>query len=351
MTKLNAVVGQERAGQMLLSAYAGGHLAHAYILLGSAIAGGRELVLALAQAIACPETGPLGGCGECKTCSQITRGTFPDYVELVAKGQEIKVVQVRDLIDWISLSPYKSPLKLAVIVDGDRLNDESSNCLLKTLEEPPSKSMLIILAENLRNLLPTIVSRCQIIRLAPPAAERLLPIFLSAGLSEEHANTLARRSRTSEDPKSSWETLEAARGIARQLLAVMWAKPGGSPLEIVDKLKMLKKKKVEEKEENPEETGGIGKATSEKLSRDDLREILSEMGWWLRDLCWLSNGGNPTEVSNPDALLELHTDLTATQGHDLLHAWETVTKAERKTDHNAHVKLTLDELLMRLREC
>ena len=327
--QLTDIAGQRRAGQMLFSAWQGGHLAHAYILLGPGIAGGLELTVALAYALACEKSTPGGGCEACRNCDQITRGIHPDFITISPDGRQITIDQVHELISWISMTPYRSSHKLAVLIEADTFNygqQEAANALLKTLEEPPSHSILILLVANLANLPDTIVSRCQIIRLSPPDPAQLMPGFIEAGLNQVQAQTLARRSEISDDPLSLWKLLEDSREAAHVFFIAATGK-------------------------NKALAGAFTLIGKEKMERETLRRIAEEMGWWVRDLCWLSINGTEDDLTNPDQVLRLKEDLERLQGRDLVQCWQAITDASRKIPQNANLRLVLDELAITLNQC
>jgi len=215
---------------------------------------------------------------------------------------------------------------VAVIVDGDKIRTEAANALLKTIEEPPDRSILILLVENLANVLPTIISRCQIVRLAPPPMDTLIAAFRAAGQGELPARAMAWRGKLYDDIPAAHKVMDDARAAARALLSVL----GKGEKSVSDALEIV---------------GGS------KLERETLRTIVEEMGLWLRDLCWSAGDGSTDEIANPDLLHELQADLTKYEGRDLVEAWQTVTEALRNIDANANLKLVLDELVIKLARC
>ncbi len=167
-----------------------GRLASSFLFAGPAGIGKRCFALKLAQALLCnarPQQA-LDPCGECPACVQVTAGTHPD-VEMIAKPKDRAFIPLElfigdkehrgreGLCRRIALKPYMGGRKIAVIDDADHLNAEGANCLLKTLEEPPPRSVLILIGTSPAKQLPTIRSRCQLIRfrpLQPEVVERLL---------------------------------------------------------------------------------------------------------------------------------------------------------------------------------
>jgi DNA polymerase-3 subunit delta' len=147
---------------------------HAYLFAGPQGIGRRTLALRFAQALNCP-TPPAPGepCGICRTCVQIERMQHPDLTIVQADrvGGNIKVDQVRDLQRSLALAPYQALYRIALLLRFEEANPNASNALLKILEEPPSKVVLLLTAESAEILLPTIISRCEVMRLRLPALE------------------------------------------------------------------------------------------------------------------------------------------------------------------------------------
>ncbi len=162
------MIGHEWAVDLLRGHIASSGLRHAYVFVGPDGIGKRTLALRMAQALACtapPEPG--GYCGACRACRLIERAQFPDLhiVELQPGESQITIDQVRELQRGLSLAPYEGRWRVAVLLDLHAANDEAQNALLKTLEEPPPRVVLVVTARSAEALLPTIVSRCEVIPL------------------------------------------------------------------------------------------------------------------------------------------------------------------------------------------
>lgn len=137
---------------------------------------------ALAQALNCREREG-DGCGECPSCLRIAREEHPDVRILrpEGKGRQLRAEPVRQLVGEMPFRPFEGKRRCAIFVDADQMNPTASNTLLKTLEEPPAWAVLILITSNEAALLPTILSRCQILRFAPLGADDLARL-----LEQEH---------------------------------------------------------------------------------------------------------------------------------------------------------------------
>lgn len=198
--------GHEVQTAMFRRAAGRGRLSHAYLFLGPEGVGKKRFAEALAQCLLCerfsePE---LEACGECPSCRQMLAGTHPDFhpVGLPAGKSAVPLeLFVGDdehrgregLCYELSLRPSSGRRRVAIIDDGDRLSQESANALLKTLEEPPAYSLLILIAPSGDGLLPTIRSRCQHVRFSPLPAQDTAELIVELGWTDDsdEAQTVA----------------------------------------------------------------------------------------------------------------------------------------------------------------
>ena len=164
------MIGHEWAVQLLKQHVVQQSHRQAYLITGSESVGRRTLALHFAQALNCPQPlEPGDPCFTCSTCLQIEAMAHPDLTVTQAEtvGAQLKVDQIRELQHGLALSPYDAKYRIALILRFEDANPHAANALLKTLEEPPSQVTIILTAESAERLMPTIVSRCEVIRLRP----------------------------------------------------------------------------------------------------------------------------------------------------------------------------------------
>jgi len=197
---MQTVRGHDAVADQFRRALARGRLASTFLFMGPAGIGKKTFALQLAQGLLCERAPPerLAPCGECPSCHQVLAGSHPD-VEVVSKPADKAFIPVELLIGDaehrmraglcynIALRPYSGRRKVAIIDDADYLNKEGANCLLKTLEEPPPKSILILIGTSPQRQLPTIRSRCQIIRFQPLAEHDVAELLIACGLCDDPA--------------------------------------------------------------------------------------------------------------------------------------------------------------------
>ena len=145
-------------------------LRHAYLITGPSGVGRRTLGLRLAQALACTQPpAPGQPCLACSACQRLEKMQHPDLAVMQAEntGGTLKVEQIRELQHTLALAPYEAKYRVAMLLRFEEAHPSAQNALLKTLEEPSPQVILILTAESAESVLPTIVSRCEVLRLRP----------------------------------------------------------------------------------------------------------------------------------------------------------------------------------------
>ena len=194
------LLGHEWAVDMLQQQVARGEVRHAYLFCGPPGLGRRTLALRLAQALNCTKTITPGiPCLSCRDCKQIESMQHPDLNVIQALDEDglpkengtLKVDYVRAVQHSMSLKPYQAKYRVALFLRFQEANDSAANALLKTLEEAPAHAILLLTADTPEQLLPTIVSRCEVLRLRALPISAIESDLLDRGVDEERARLLA----------------------------------------------------------------------------------------------------------------------------------------------------------------
>jgi len=194
---LDGSLGQDAAVGALRALLCSGRLPHALLFLGAEGTGRLATARELAAVLACTgDAAPDASCDQCPGCRLMAQGRHPDYSEVgVAEGrQSVSIETVRETQHLAALKPVMSERRVFVIRDAERLSLDAANCLLKTLEEPPGTSLFILLASSLRDIPPTITSRCRLMRFRNLPLDALQARLEAEGRPAEEAHWLALRS-------------------------------------------------------------------------------------------------------------------------------------------------------------
>jgi len=270
---------------------------------------------------------PGNPCGVCKACRKIKSGNHPDIIRIKPSGQVIKIEQIRDLRITIAMKPYAAKLRVVIIDDAQTMNPAAANALLKVLEEPPDRTVFILIAENRRGLLPTINSRCQPIRFHPIPFKHIVAMLTDQkDVSSEKAAVLAAMSHGSFSKalsllKNDWLN---RRDL---LLGAIWPDtPDSHALQSSAMILALSARFAREK--------------------DTLMEVLDGIKAWLRDL--LIYRYCPEKVINYDLSDKIRYLSEKIAIETVLAQLEAVQNAQKKIRANANLRLTLDSLFMQL---
>lgn len=200
---LDAIRDQPQAVELLRRALAADRVAHAYAFVGPAGSGRMTTALAFAQALLCPR----GGCGQCPACTAVSARQHPDLhvvtptpPESNPKGaRAIRIGAIRELERQAALKPAQAARKVFILDDADRMTGEAPQAFLKTLEEPPARTVIVLVVPRVRALPATVLSRCQIVRFKPRAAglppERAEALEMLAEVRAKGVEALFRRAQ------------------------------------------------------------------------------------------------------------------------------------------------------------
>src|SRR5262245_5427894 len=272
---------QQDVVQLLQRSLERGRLGHAYLFAGGQLSELQAVARTLAKTLNCerPPRRATNGlaldcCDACLSCRKIDAENHPDvlWVRPESKSRVITIDQMRELMRTVHLKPTQARFKVAVITAADRLNVQAANAFLKTLEEPPADSILVLLSTEAQRLLETILSRCLRLNFA--------------GETAQDATALAWMSQFSEAASAEQRSLLTRYQLLSVLLnrlnelkdATSQSLTSRSPLERFDDIEPGLREKWED-----ELTAAI-----EAEYRRQRAELLTTMQWWFRDV-WLTS--------------------------------------------------------------
>jgi DNA polymerase III subunit delta' len=170
-------------------------ISHGYIISGPEGAGKRTIAMEFAASLVC-EKYNFPPCEKCAPCKRTREGNHPDINVITADGKYIKVKMIKELSRGLHYHSYEGGYKAGVIFESERMNEHAQNAFLKTLEEPPENTVLILTCSNISRLLPTILSRCQIIRVGAFSSQIIEELITNErGLSGEQASLVSSLSQ------------------------------------------------------------------------------------------------------------------------------------------------------------
>lgn len=281
-----SIRGHDKIVELLRTGMTRGRFPHALLFVGPEGVGKRTFARRLAQCLLC-ERNPeqdLNPCGICPACLQVGAGAHPDLVEVRRPDEkhELPIAVIRDLNHDLSLKPSKGVRKVAIVDDADDLNDEAANAFLKTLEEPPPGSVLILIGTSAEVQLDTIVSRCRVVRFDPLNEVELASVLIEHGIAStpEEARRLAKLGDGS---------VGRARGLAdttlnafrRDLIDELASPQSFDPSSLARKLETFSKE--------------AGKESIDQRNRASL--LIGELARFFRAVLWQTAG---LEAPSPD---------------------------------------------------
>jgi len=175
--RFSGILGQERALGLLRSYLSAKAVPHGLLFSGDEGIGKERAARALVAALLCPAPGEDGACGTCPDCRRMAAASHPNFLHIVPETQFLRIDEIRGLQEELSLKAFSDRPRAAILSPADRMTPQAANALLKTLEEPPPGTHLLLIAHRVAGMLPTIVSRCQRIPFLPLSPDTTVEIL------------------------------------------------------------------------------------------------------------------------------------------------------------------------------
>jgi DNA polymerase-3 subunit delta' len=327
------LIGHDWAEALLQRHIAQSAVRHAYLITGPAGLGKRSLAMRFAQALNCSNAespGELCGRPDCRSCSLTPVERYPD-LHLVAPDGTTKIDEIRELQAKLALAPYEGRWRVAILTDFHLATESAANALLKILEEPPPKVILLLTAPDIDSLPLTVSSRCEQLALRSVERGAIEAALVQRGLDSAEAGSLAALAAgrpgvaiaLSEDP----QLLEQRSLAVSELVGLL----GTGRVERFAEVQRL-----------------IGRGPL-PAQRERVRVLLEVWSGVWRD--WVHRGyGSPAELHDPDSAERLASGTRPVEPSELAAGLAAISQAQSAVLDNANLRLTLEELMLALPE-
>jgi len=317
---------QPRVADILARSLRNDRLAHAYLFTGPRGAGKKHTAIHLAQSLFCKEL-VADACGKCLNCQRIMAGNHPDVFTITPDGASIKIDQVRALQKEMGMRAMESAKKVYILEHVDKMTTQAANSLLKFLEEPPAGVVALLLSENSHSILPTILSRCQIIPFSPLPTAILVEQLRAEGISQGMANVACQISTHLDDAReySQSEWFAQLRSIVIQLAQDIKQRGSLALFTIHD---------VFHKNDR---------------FKEELPLFLDLIILWLRDILYVQIGWQD-KVINSDQRDVLEGQAFVWTKADILRGIGLAMETRNRIERNANPQLALERLVLQIQE-
>ncbi|MDH4100649.1 MAG: DNA polymerase III subunit delta' [Nitrospirota bacterium] len=322
------IIGHNSAKKILLGAFEHNRVAGTYLFSGPEGVGKRRVALSLAQLLNCENrtSDPLDACGECRPCKKIREGVHPDVFTVSPEKAVLKIEQIRQVLDVMALQPYEARHRVAIIDYADTMNDSAANAFLKTLEEPPANSHIILISSRPSALLPTILSRCQAVTFQPLSLPEVKEVLATEGTDPEQLDFLAALSE----------------GRPGRALSLVGGEEEQNRREALSILGMV-----------PWENTASVSAYAEVLAKEPVESVVSVLRWlhsFLRDLAVFEASGDNSLTTNTDLWYDIERFGDRFRGIYVLACLGMVHETLEGLRRNANRQLALEALFIKMSE-
>lgn len=321
---LETIRGHDKQIEILKNAARGNTLAHAYLFTGITGIGKMTSARALAKILHCTNT-PDDFCDHCIPCKQITSDTHPDTLVIKPEGDTIKINQIRNMQEQIAYTVYEGTNKIVIVDKADRMTIQSANCLLKTLEEPPPHTILVLLTAIPYRVPSTIRSRCQRL-MFQPLAESLIMALLQEQLGEEVSADI-------------------------QLIASLAEGSIGKALRWAETDSLAERKTLLEAINNLKTASITTIMDCAPLLGEDKEAVLEKLDMlkvWLRDCAVGKLTNHPRHFINKDLVRSAQTVSSHTSWNTLFEKLQIVNETQAAVMENVNIRLATESMLLRL---
>ena len=328
MGSFKDVVGHKDILKYISSAVENNRVSHAYILNGERGSGKKMLANLFAMTLLC-ETGDNEPCGKCHSCKQAESGNHPDIIRVThEKPNSISVDDIRTQVNnTVDIKPYQGPYKVYIIPQADMMTPQAQNAILKTIEEPPSYAVFLLLTENAETLLPTINSRCVMLKLRN-IKDTLIKKYLMENLEIP-------------DYKADMCTAFAQGNMGRAIMLATSEHFNEIKEEAVHLLREINDMDVDALE------AAVKRVVSYKMNITDYLDVISV---WYRDVLIYKATKNVDQVVFSDQLRFIKDRASKSSYEGIENILDGIEKAKARLKANVNFELTMELLLLTIKE-
>lgn len=328
MLSFHNIVGHDQIKEHFQKAIENHKVSHAYILTGEAGMGRKSLANAFALALLC-EKGKAEPCMQCHACKQVLSDNHPDLIHVThEKPNSIGVDDIREQInDTIMVRPYSSYYKIYIVDEAEKMTQQAQNALLKTIEEPPSYAIIILLTTNQEAFLPTILSRCVQLKLKP-LRDFVVKNYLVEALHvpEADADVYAAFARGNLGKAISLVYSEDFKLMHQEVLRLLKQIKQTDISELLDYIRKLKEDNL------------------------DIYECLDFMQMWYRDVLLYKVTKDMNLLIFKDEYKAINEISTGSAYDGLEKILEAIDKAKVRLDANVNMELAMELMLLVMKE-
>lgn len=351
---LASIIGQETAITTLRRAMERDAVPQAYLFVGPESVGKTTTALEFIKTLSCktPKDNPADSCDGCANCNRVMAGQHPDIIRVAPDGEFTRIWQLWSrpghppgVLETLPFQPVASPKRVFLFEKAETLNDESANSMLKALEEPPSYVQMILCAPALSSVLPTILSRCQVVRFRPVALDTIAQALQTRlNLPEAEARSLAaysqgapgRAFRMAEMPEVK-EQREALLELGNRIAN----SPGIASFRLAEDLRNLAKPPKAKKGEEAE-------GEAERTARGDINRAVDILTAWYADLLAVSLSGPDARVIHADRRPQLAAAAARYRREQIEENISTLFTFRSHLARNANAQIATEVLMLRL---
>ena len=368
---LQKAVASTRNGNSVPEAGMNNQMVHAWLFTGPPGSGRSTAAIAFAQALVCPND----GCGVCNACRSVVNGAHPDVEVVRTEGLSIKIDEVRELLARVAWAPSMGGWRVVVMEDADRLTESAANALLKAIEEPGNRTVWLLCAPTLHDVLPTIRSRCRHVQLVTPSTAAVARVLeIRDGISPAMADFAARVSQGHIGRAKYLAKNESVRNTRTTIMKLPLTLKGISSAfsaaqTLIDLATEQAQASAEERNQGEIDAlslaygkGATGrgmasggskaikdlekeqKTRSTRMVRDGLDAALLDIATFYRDVM-LVQAGSVDALINKELEHQITTYAKNTKAHTTIHKINAIMEARTNLSHNAAPLLTVEALM------